>query len=273
MDQRIPIKKIGTILNVNNDGYIVSKSNLKKIHPPWSLLVTDIVNEYKKNHKDSLHSIYVKGSIARGTPIPNISDIDTLTLFKGDVESLNFDWMKSFITDLEAKYPFCTGFDLVNKSADDVITGKNKIAPILLKTMGVCVDGTDLIPSLPNVKPGKGAFITTWGYRKFINKKINLLNTHNKIDDLNFQCKWIMKRILRTGFELVMERSQYFTKDLYPCYEIFSNYYPEKREEMKEVLFFSINNTASSKEILRILSSIGIWIADEIETTYEIRTH
>ena len=272
MNHEISIKKIGTILKVSNNGYIISKSDRKKILPPWSLLVTDIVNEYRINHTDSLHSIYVKGSIARGTPIPNISDIDTLTLFKGNVENLDFNWINSFNAHLQSKYPFCTGFDLVNKGADDVIAGKNKIAPILLKTMAVCVYGIDLIPSLPEVKPGKGAFVTTWGYRKYINNNIKVLNGQDRIDNLDLQCKWIMKRILRTGFELVMERSQSYTRDLYPSYEIFSNYYPEKEKEMKEVLFFSINNTAASSQILRILNNIGTWLADETETIYDIKT-
>ena len=80
-----------------------------------------------------------------------------------------------------------------------------------------------------------------------------------------------MKRILRTAFELVMEKEESFTRDLYPCYELFSKNYPEKEKEMKEVLFLAINNTDDKEKILEILNGIGIWITEKVENIYNIR--
>jgi len=68
-----------------------------------------------------------------------------------------------------------------------------------------------------------------------------------------------------------MEKEKCFTRDLYPCYKLFSKYYPEKEREMKEVLFLAINNTNDRQKILDILRNIGIWITGEIENVYNMK--
>ncbi len=263
------IKNIGTILSVNDNGYIVNQSSIEKITQPWSNIVSDIVEAYKKHIPNNIHSIYIKGSVSRGTPIKGISDIDCLALLH-DV-NIDTSWKDSLKKDLESKYPFCTDFDLVDKDVKKITDGKNKIAPVLLKTMATCVYGKDVIRDLPDIKPGKESLICTYGFKNFINKKIELLNNKDESIDIKSQCKYIMKRILRTAFELVMEKEESFTRDLYPCYELFSKNYPEKEKEMKEVLFLAINNTDDKEKILEILNGIGIWITEKVENIYNIR--
>jgi hypothetical protein len=45
--------------------------------------------------------------------------------------------------------------------------------------------------------------------------------------------RWISKRIVRSGFEVTMTRSDHFTRDLYLCYEQFA---PERADETYHVL-------------------------------------
>lgn len=224
-----PIQAIGTVLSVDENGYIKSESFVEKIPADWRLIIDDIVKAYTKNIPDQVHSIYVKGSVGRGTPIENVSDIDCVTLVTGSVDELNLSWMPDLQKTLKEKYPFCADFDLPHKNVEDIVSGRNKIAPVLLKTMAVCVYGDNIIPDLPKVKPGKDSLIASRNYGDFINKKLDLFAS-GEVENVKRQCKVIMKRILRAGFELVMERDQTFTRDLYPCYKIFSKYYPEKEE-------------------------------------------
>jgi hypothetical protein len=48
--------------------------------------------------------------------------------------------------------------------------------------------------------------------------------------------RWISKRIVRSGFEVTMKRTDRVTRDLYLCYEQFSMFYPEHARQMYQVL-------------------------------------
>jgi len=87
------IQDIGTILSVDEAGYIKSESAIEKIPLNWRLIIDDIIGAYTKNIPDQIHSIYVKGSVGRGTPIDNVSDIDCVTIVTGSVDELDLSWI------------------------------------------------------------------------------------------------------------------------------------------------------------------------------------
>ena len=70
-----------------------------------------------------------------------------------------------------------------------------------------------------------------------------------------------MKRILRAGYELVMEKEKGYTRDLYPCYAGFTKYFPEQGSEMRQVLQLALNPTENISTIKNILSTIGMYVA------------
>lgn len=72
-----------------------------------------------------------------------------------------------------------------------------------------------------------------------------------------------MKRILRTGHELVAERSVRFTRDLYRCWEGFGEYYPEKKNEMYHVLDLAINPIVDTVKILETIGSVENFLGEE----------
>jgi len=80
-----------------------------------------------------------------------------------------------------------------------------------------------------------------------------------------------MKGLLRVGFELTMERSQKYTRDLYRCYETFAEYYPEKEPEMREVLDLALNPTADKEKMKQIMENFGAWLLAEIPKHFEVK--
>ena len=264
------IIKIGTVLKTDEQGFLVSESNKHKIKPPWKEAVNEVMNKYLDKFPDRIHSIYIKGSVSRGTAIQGVSDIDTLALIK-DKNPIDTSWFRKTEQELKKGFPFSTGFDFIAVPYDEVISGKKKVRAFFIKNLSACVYGQDLAQHLPETKPGKDSAVSIWKFEYYIKDKIDLLNDENDSGEIKRQCKWIMKRLLRTGFELVMEKDKSFTRDLYPCYEIFSKYYPEKEKKMKEVLELAINQTEDKSLILKILKTFGFWINEEIKNTFETR--
>lgn len=104
---------------------------------------------------------------------------------------------------------------------------------------------------------------------KRIDQTVEALKNTNNPTRTQQSCTWIMKRIVRTGCELVMERSQKYTRDLYPCYELFAEYYPEKSDDMYRVLELAINPTKDKQEIIDALENFGDWIAQEVKNVLQ----
>ena len=262
------IVKIGTVLKTDEQGFLVSESSKDKIKSPWEEAVNEVVDQYLDKFADRIHSVYIKGSVSRGTAIQGVSDIDSLALIKGN-NPIDTSWFRKAEQELKERFSFSTGFDFIVVPSDEVISGKKKVTAFLIKNLSACVYGQDLTLLLPKTKVGRDSAVSTWKFEFYIKDKIKLLNDEDDSKEIKRQCKWIMKRLLRTGFELVMVKNQSFTRDLYPCYEIFSKYYPEKEKEMKEVLELAINPTENKSPILKILKTFGFWINGEIENIFE----
>jgi hypothetical protein len=72
--------------------------------------------------------------------------------------------------------------------------------------------------------------------------------------------QWFPRRIVRSGFEVTMDRSDRFTRDLYLCYEQFAKYYPERSKQMYQVLINCLNgedNPVQYEELVAFLAHEG----------------
>ena len=62
---------------------------------------------------------------------------------------------------------------------------------------------------------------------------------------------------------MVAERANAYSRDLYPSYKIFSQYYPEKETEMRRALEYALNPTGDKTEALKFIKNFGDWIVEE----------
>lgn len=252
------IRKIGTILQTDANGYIIKIASANKIQSKWQPAVDEAVEAYKQHLDDNLHSVYVRGSVARGEAMDDISDIDTVALITTD-NSIDMGWAVDFEHNLVKEFPFVNGVEIKAFQMDDL----DRKTQFMLKTQAVCVYGEDITETLPKMKPGVDAVNHAFLLEKRINQTIESLKKTNDPPRIQQSCTWIMKRIVRTGCELVMERSQKYTRDLYPCYELFAEYYPEKSDDMYRALELAINPSNDADEIIEVLQGIGSWVAQE----------
>jgi len=265
-DKKREIIPMGTILEVDEEGFLIGQSSAEKLHSPWKEAVEDIRDAYVDCLGERLHSVYVRGSVSRGTPVEGISDIDTVAFINGspdEIEEID-EWISSMQQELQEKHPFCTKVELDVRPVEGILTGKNIVGRAMVKINSVCVYGKDLAPELPKVKPGRGMYSMVWRFDQDIHRRIERIKS-GEIKLSDNQCRWIMKRILRAGMELVMEQEQAFTRDLYPCYEMFSKYYPEREREMYRALELSINSSTNQSEVLGLAGDLGYWLGTEIK--------
>lgn len=260
------IQNIGTILDVDENGFVVKQAAVEKIQTRWRPAVDVIVAAYRHHFGRDLYSVYIRGSVALGRAIDNISDIDSIALVNMSREKIDLSWRQAFEAEFAKSFLFINGVEIIVQPLGNIGKGSR----IMIKTQAVCVYGEDISDTLPSLKPGEGMAQHIFGLERDIKNMKDFLRQDDKDSaEIQRKCTWIMKRILRSGCELVMERSQSYTRDLYPCYELFARYYPQKDAEMYRVLEMAVNPTSNRREIINILDDFGGWITGEIGRVFE----
>jgi hypothetical protein len=260
------IRKIESYLEIDKDGYIINPTSSKKFQEKWIPVIEEVKEEYLKHFGDNLVSVYIRGSVAKGEAIENISDVDSFALVSLKDENIDIAWAKEFNASVKNRYPYTAGVEIAAIPIDEL--SDRKADQIMIKTQSVCVYGKDLAKEIDPFKPGKDTAQHVRGIEREIDRTKKWLQDNHTNEDIRQRCTWLMKRILRSGFELVMERSQKYTRDLYPSYEEFAKYYPDKKEEMYEVLELAVNPTSNINKINKVLNGVGMWIVKEIKDIF-----
>ena len=259
------ILEMGRVLKTDADGFIVSESSLDKLQPAWKEAVFATKDVYLRHLGDVVHSIYVRGTVSRGEAIEGISDVDTLCVVKQDPATLDRSWLRQERQTLAKQFPFTTGVELILVFLDDLLEKESEFDyRFIIKTQSACVYGEDLAAQ---IAPFRADQETASHFHRnleevFQNAKNGIANNNN-VEDIKDWCRWVMKRIIRAGFVLVMAREQVFTRDLYPCYALFSKHFPEREPEMKQALYWAINPTSNPAEITAFLEKFGKWLIEE----------
>jgi hypothetical protein len=262
------IKRIGSYLEIDTDGYIVNPASAEKLQEKWIPVVTEIRQEYLKHFGDSLVSVYIRGSVAKSAAIENFSDVDSFSVVSLKSESIDITWADEFSDYITEKYPYVEGVEIGVVPFGEL--PRYRAIQIMIKTQSVCIYGKNLADHISALKPGKDTAQHVWSIGLEVDKTKEWLRDNHTDEETKRKCAWIMNRLLRSGFELVMERSQKYTRDLFYCYEGFSVYYPNKKEEMYHALEFAINPTADKTKIDRVLSTVGKWIVSEVKEVFNL---
>lgn len=263
MKNRVEIEPKGSYFQIDENGFLINPASLEKVQEKWKPLVEDIVEVYKSKYGEKLKNVYIRGSVAKGEAIEGVSDIDTFAyvdLSKEELKANNTS--EDTRKHIEQKYNFVEGIEMGAFPLSDISDHH------IFLNQSLCVYGEPI--SIPKLKAGKEMAIhspTLHNRFKWLEK---FLEKDESEQEIKRGCVWLMKALLRVGFELTMERSQKYTRDLYRCYETFAEYYPEKEPEMREVLDLALNPIADKKKIKEIMYNLGAWLLTEIPNHFEI---
>lgn len=262
------IKPIGTFLDVDGDGFIVKAASLSAITPAWRILIDDAVQAFVERFREALHSVYIRGSVATGTAVRGVSDLDLLAivLTPGFEPRSEQRWTGRLKNRLVWTFPYVSNADLSIFSLETVMA--TKPFQIVIQTQAVCVHGRDLSAELPRFRVGREMSYRVDLIQREIEASMERIeHTEESAQRIAF-CVWIMKRIVRTAFELVMEREHRYTRDLYLCYEAFSKYYPAREAEMYGILDLAIHPTSDRLVVLETLRECLAWLPAEISAVF-----
>ncbi|AFY81215.1 hypothetical protein [Oscillatoria acuminata] len=265
------ILPLGHLFPTNQEGFILNDCHPDKILPPWTSLVEELCQTCLQIWPSRLQALYLRGSVPRGLAILNGSDLDSFALLSGEITPQDIEQSRQLCQTLKRRYLFCKKVELILFN-DRLIHNTNSIWPVIIQTESLQIAG-NFIPKTLKVKPGPDliSYSYTW--------KSDLANTLKSLECLSpraldysnqvkKQCAWIARRLIRVGFELVMEQDQCYTPDLYQCYQRFSAYFPEQKKSMKKALELAINPSANRAGLIIFLRRFGRWLEGEVHRKF-----
>jgi uncharacterized protein len=253
------IKPLGSFYGVDEEGYLVNDTSWEKIDRNYRSAINRAVEILTL--AIPISSIYLRGSVPKGNGIEGISDLDFIVLTDQDNEQV----AELLNQKLTHEFPWVSGCE-VSFFSHQVLEKLTRfsIIPFMLRTSSLCVYGNDVANGIPRFKPDRAlANDHLIQLRNHINQAKKELNGNTDTEDIADCCTWIMKIIVRSGLALVMEQKPMYTRDLYPAYSLFSAFYSQKDQDMKQALTYAIVPSNSADEITRFLNGFGEWMIQE----------
>ena len=233
----------------------------------WSEAVEVLKDAYLERWGDAVHSIYIRGSVAKGLAVKGISDLDSFAVMQPrwdntvTHEALEA-WMEKVEGVIQTTFPFVESIEVGLEAYNGVLDRAN-IYTFIIKTDAVCVHGESLARKIDPYKPDAEIAFQTRYFREHLNYFLDEYPQEPDGEKADFLA-WLMRRFLRLGMELVMMKEQRYTRDLYLCYESFAKHYPGREGEMYRALELALNPEAS-RESERFAQTFGAWLEGEAE--------
>lgn len=266
----VTIRKMGAFLKADAEGYLGKECELSKVQSPWKEAVEEIVQAYLSHHSEAIHSLYLRGSLPRGLALPGVSDIDTFAVVRVAPKDLKLRWIEEFRRDFLRRHPMAAGLEIQFFPLEPLLYHRGTFSMrFTIKHLSVCLYGEDLGASIPSFRPDLNI---AYAFHGRLGEEIvqvqKWLESPRSPQEIRRACEWIMKRIVRTGFAILIPQEQAYTRDLYLCYETFARHYPEQSEAMYQALQLAIVPSENTEVILAVLSGLGSWLRLEADKIY-----
>jgi hypothetical protein len=254
------------VLLPDADGYLVKQAAVARVPPHWRGPVDATVAMYAAQLGGGLHSVYVRGSIPLGEARDFVSDLDTFAIVTGPAPQEDVSWADEHEQEVVRRWPFVAGVEVSVHPLLDVPRSRRLAA--MVKLLSACVHGEDLGPGIAGFRPGLDLLFHGWtlpGDAAIARRALGTLTDQAEVDKT---CMWIAKRVVRSGFELVMRRAGCYTRDLVTCHELFARYHPRHATAMEEVLSIALGRAGDRARCLRAIDPLAAWLYAEICDQY-----
>ncbi|MEV7598336.1 nucleotidyltransferase [Kitasatospora sp. NPDC089797] len=214
---------------------------------------------------DRLHSAYLYGSIPRGTAVPGVSDLDLLLALHHPPTPDDRAAADALEAALDSTLPQVDGVGvLLSDTATLLSDAERHDMGWFLACLCTPLLGPDLAERLPRYRPTSllaretngdlALALPGWRAR---------LAAADSEAELRALSRAVSRRLVRTGFTLVMPRWNGWTSDLAASAEAFAAYYPGHAERMRLAAAVARTPTTDRGVLADLIDGLGPWLAAE----------
>jgi len=254
----VDVVPCGQLLSVDSEGFLLSRADASLIQSPWREAVADLAERYAD--VAGVGGLFVRGSVATGAAVPGIADFDYIVLVDGPPDEELLDELDAHV--LRA-HPRIGKVDRLEVQWQSSAPQLSEWTAFILACQSAWISGHDVAPTLPRFTPGLATRLNSRGFDSWLEARLGELDADTSPVEANV-CTWLMKWLLRVAFEVVMERDQSYTRDLYPCWDRFGHYYPARHWQARDVLEWALNPIRDRSHIREQVADLGGFLRDEL---------
>jgi uncharacterized protein len=260
---------------LDQDGFIEREGGLARVPQAFAPVVDAAQAGIRETFGPGrLHSAYLYGSIPRGTAVPGVSDLDLLLVLHDEPAAADRSDAAALEDTLGARFPQIIGAGIPLVSTAAVLSDLERHdLGWFVACLCTPLIGTDLAPRLPRYRPTSllaretngdlGDSLPRWRDR---------LHEAATIADRKALSRGVSRRLVRTGFTLVMPRWGGWTSDLGESSAVFGRYYPARREQMRIAASVARTPTADPSVLTMLIDDLGPWLASEYLAVHGLKT-
>ncbi|MFD4693515.1 nucleotidyltransferase [Streptomyces sp. NPDC058463] len=212
-----------------------------------------------------LHSAYFYGSIPRGTATPGVSDLDLQLALYGEPTEADRADAKAIEVVLDRVFPQIDGVGILLTSTRLLLSDVDRHdGGFFIACLCTPLLGPDLAEQLPRYRPTALLARETNGDLARVLPRWRAKAAEATTDaDRRSLSRFVGRRIVRTGFTLIMPRWDGWTSDLDQSAEIFGRYYPERAERMRVAASAGRVPSPDPAVLGMLINDLGSWLAAE----------
>jgi hypothetical protein len=221
-----------------------------------------------------LNSVYLYGSIPRGTARVGRSDLDLLVALREEPTEADRADAHALDAALDKEFPQIDG-------AGTLLFGRTRLLSDrethdlgwFVACLCTPLLGEDLAEQLPRYRPDSLLARETNG-----DLAAHLPRWRARIDAADDRdearrplVRFMSRHLVRTGFTLVMPRWNGWTSDLREMADAFAAYYPERAEQMRAAAVLGYGPTGDPAVLASYVDDLGPWLAEEYARVHGVK--
>ncbi|GHF12977.1 hypothetical protein GCM10017786_53730 [Amycolatopsis deserti] len=258
---------------MDRDGTIAREGSLDRV-PAEFAPVIDALRVRVVGTFVRLHSAYLYGSIPRGTAVPGVSDLDVLLALHDEPTDADRREASRIEDALDREFPQINGAGIQLASARTLLSDAERHdGGFFVACLCTPLLGDDLAEHLPRYRPTSLLARETNGDLATLLPGWRLRAAAATTDhERRTLSRPVSRRLVRTGFTLIMPRWGGWTSDLTKSAELFGHYYPERLGQMRTAAATAREPTADPAILKMLIDDLGPWLAAEYTATHGERT-
>ncbi|MFJ7075705.1 nucleotidyltransferase domain-containing protein [Streptomyces sp. NPDC098781] len=255
-------------------GYIAREGSLGLVPRDFRPVVAAARDRVLDVFGARMHSAYLYGSIPRGTARVGRSDLDLLVALREEPTEADRADARVLDDGLDSEFAQIDGSGTLLSSRERVLSD---LETYDLGWFVACLCtpllGEDLAEYLPRYRPDTllaretngdlGLLLPHWRAR--------IAGADESDDARRPLVRFMSRRLVRTGFTLVMPRWGGWTSDLGEMAEAFASYYPARGEQMRIAAVLGCEPTGDTRVLRSYVDDLGPWLAGEYARVHGVK--
>ncbi|WP_243834699.1 nucleotidyltransferase domain-containing protein [Exiguobacterium sp. AT1b] len=214
--------KCPTRLGTDEAGYVINQTSIKHIQPEFETVLFKSIELVKEALGEQLHSMYLYGSIGRGTATVGQSDLDLTVLVHEDVDTAELMEKTELLL---TEHPEIIKIDYDIGRLDVALEPSNRFEwGFWLRHLCTCVDGEDISTRFPLMKPDARV-------SRALNQDLvsSIETTKTKLlhgEMSHIEKRSIVKRVIRGSYLTINVKDESFATTVEACLAILKLYFP-----------------------------------------------